>query len=70
VILSFKLSSYEMESEAHCAILDRGYLVASLPFFNFTICFLDALGQGAIQGLPWVKLLRGYRYELTERGGG
>jgi hypothetical protein len=33
VIFSYKLASYELESEAYCAILDRGYLVASLfPF--------------------------------------
>jgi hypothetical protein len=47
VVLSYELSSYELASKAHCAILYRGYLVASLSFFDFTVSFLDALCQGA-----------------------
>ena len=46
VVLSYKLASYELEIEAHCAILDRGYLVASLSLLNFSISLLDALRQG------------------------
>jgi hypothetical protein len=48
VILSYNISSYELASEAHCTILDRGYLVASLSLLNFVVCLLDALCQGAI----------------------
>jgi hypothetical protein len=43
VVLPYELANYELESEVHCTILDRGYLVSSLFFFDFTICFLDAL---------------------------
>jgi hypothetical protein len=57
-VLSYNLASYKLASESHCAILDRGYLVASLSLINFTICFLYALNQGVIRGLPWVELLR------------
>jgi hypothetical protein len=52
MVLSYKLASYELASEAHCTILDRGYLVASLSFFNSVVSLLDALCQGAIRGLP------------------
>ena len=41
-VLPYELASYELESEVHCAILYRGYLVASLSFFNFIVSFLDA----------------------------
>jgi hypothetical protein len=58
VVLSYDLSSYELASEAHSAILDRGYLIASLSLFDFTLSLLDSLCQGAFQGLPWIKLLR------------
>jgi hypothetical protein len=47
-ILSYKLANYELASEAHYAILDRGYLVASLSLFNFPIILLDSLCHGAI----------------------
>jgi hypothetical protein len=57
-ILSYDIAIYDLESEVHCAILDRSYLVASLFLFDFAISLLDALCQGAILGLPWVKLLR------------
>jgi len=36
-ILSYKIYSYELASEVHYTILDRGYLVASLSFLDFTI---------------------------------
>jgi hypothetical protein len=48
VILSYKISSYELASEAHCTILDRGYLVASLSLFYFIVCLFYALCQGAV----------------------
>jgi len=47
-ILSDKISSYKLASEAHYAILYRVYLVTYLSFFDFTICFLDAMCQGAV----------------------
>jgi hypothetical protein len=47
-VISYDISSSELESEVHYAILDRGYLVASLSFFNFVVCFLDALFQGVV----------------------
>ena len=47
-VLSDELASYELESEEHYTILDRGYLVASLSLLNFVVCLLDALCQGAI----------------------
>jgi hypothetical protein len=40
---SYQLSNYELVSDVHYAILDRGYLVAFLSFFKFAICFLDVL---------------------------
>jgi hypothetical protein len=48
VVLPYELAIYELESEAHCAILYIGYLVASLSFFNFVVSFLDALCQGEV----------------------
>jgi hypothetical protein len=48
VVLSDELASYKLASKAHCAILDRGYLVASLSLLNFVVCLLYALCQGAI----------------------
>jgi hypothetical protein len=42
----------------HCAILDGGYLVASLSLLYIDIGFLYALCQGVICSLPWVELLR------------
>ena len=46
--LSYDISIYELASEEHCSILDRGYLIASLSFFNFVVILLDVLCQGAI----------------------
>jgi hypothetical protein len=48
VIISYNISSYELEIEEYYAILDRGYLVASLSLLNFIVCLLYALCQGAI----------------------
>jgi hypothetical protein len=48
MVLSDDLASYKLASKVHCAILDRGYLVASLSLFYITIIFLYVLCQGAI----------------------
>jgi hypothetical protein len=56
--ISYNISSYELASEAHYAILYRGYLVTSLSFFDFTVTFFDVLCQGEIQGFPWIKMMR------------
>jgi len=48
VILSYKISIYELASEVHYTILDRGYLEASLSIFDFAISLLDVLCQGAV----------------------
>jgi hypothetical protein len=42
-IVSYKLASYELASEAHYVVLDRGYLVASLSLLDFVVCLLDVL---------------------------
>jgi hypothetical protein len=42
-VLPYDLSNYELESEVHCTILDRGYLVASLSLFDFIVSLLDAM---------------------------
>jgi hypothetical protein len=48
VVLYEEISNYNLASKVHYAILDRGYLVASLSLLNFVICFLYALCQGVI----------------------
>jgi hypothetical protein len=48
VVIPYELANYEFESEVHYALLYKGYLVASLSFFNFVVSFLDALCQGAV----------------------
>jgi hypothetical protein len=45
-VLPYDLASYELASEAHYAILYRGYLVTSLSFLYFSIRFLDVLHEG------------------------
>jgi len=52
VLLPYDISSYDLASEMHYAILYRGYLVTSLSFFDFVVSFLDALCQGEVRGLP------------------
>jgi hypothetical protein len=47
-VLPYDISSYELASEVHCAILYRGYLVTSLSFLDFSVSFLYALCQGAV----------------------
>jgi hypothetical protein len=47
-VLSEEISIYNLVSEAHFAILDRGYLVASLSLLYITIILLYALCQEAI----------------------
>ena len=48
MVVSYDISSYKLESEVHCTILDRGYLVASLSIVYIAIILLYALCQGAI----------------------
>jgi hypothetical protein len=52
VVLNYDTVNYELESEVHYTILDRGYLVTSLSVFDFVVGFLDALFQGEVRGLP------------------
>jgi hypothetical protein len=47
-VLSEELANYKMTNEAHYAILDGGYLVASLSFLYIAIIFFNALCQGVI----------------------
>jgi len=42
-ILSYNISIYDLASEAHCTILDRGYLIASLSLLDFSISLINAL---------------------------
>jgi hypothetical protein len=48
MVLSDEISIYKLASEAHYAILDRGYLVASLSLFYISIILLYASCQRAI----------------------
>jgi hypothetical protein len=43
MVLSDKISNYKLEIEAHYAILDRGYPLASLSLFYIAIILLYAL---------------------------
>jgi hypothetical protein len=42
-VLSNELSSYKLASKVDYAILDRGYLVASLSLLKFFVCLLNLL---------------------------
>jgi hypothetical protein len=48
IVLSDELASDQLTRKAHYAILDGGYLVASLSLIYITIGFLYSLHQGAI----------------------
>jgi len=52
MVISDDLANCKLEIKAHCSILDRGYLVASLSFFYITIILLYVLCQGVIRSLP------------------
>jgi hypothetical protein len=47
-VISDDLASYKLKNEAHYAILDKGYLVASLTLFYIAIILIYALCKGAI----------------------
>jgi hypothetical protein len=42
-VLSDEISNDQLTRKVHCAILDGGYLVASLPLLYIAIVILDAL---------------------------